>query len=175
MFLVVVIWACAVSLQDYDLAGHVEVSELSLLHGAGVVVGGWVVGTTILSDYSRFARSKRQAVSIVLLPRCGSITAYMLVGVLLAQAHGTDDIIAVMGESIGMGAVVVVVAGEMVINCSNIYSATLAMVSFFDMAFGWRIPRPLLTLVRLSRGGFSLQGRHPSPGQFVKNPWKNQV
>lgn len=147
IFLVVVIWACVVALQD---SGHkkqdLELSELSLLHGTGIVVGGWVVGTTIASDVFRFARSKRQAASLVALPRSCSLAVYMVAGVLLSQAYGTDDVITIMHESVGLGAVVVVVAGEMVINCTNIYSASLAIVALIDTVFGWQIPRPAVTV-----------------------------
>ncbi|CAE6916544.1 codB [Symbiodinium sp. CCMP2592] len=131
IFLLVVIWACIVSLRDSGHEKHdVELSELSLLHGTGVVVGGWVVGTTIASDVFRFARSKRQAASLVALPRSCSLAVYMVAGVLLSQAYGTDDVITIMHESVGLGAVVVVVAGEMVINCANIYSAMLGRFTF---------------------------------------------
>ena len=148
IFFVVTVWACIIALQSSELRKHeVQTSHFSLLHGTGVVVGGWVVGSVLISDALRFARSKRQVVTLVLLPRSCSIATYMLSGVLLAQAYHTEDVIAIMQDAVGLGAVVIVVAGEMVINCANIYSATLAILAFFDMTWGCRLPRPLVTMV----------------------------
>ena len=103
------------------------------------------VGSIVVSDVFRFSRSKRAVVSQVMLPRTLSIVAYMIVGVIVARACGSEDVINIMNKSVGIGAVVIVVAGEMVINCTNLYFSGLAIVAFFDTC-GCHIPRPLVTI-----------------------------
>eukprot|EP00435_Cladocopium_sp_Y103_P023435 s3853_g5.t1 len=144
-FFVVVIWACVTSIQDPPLPEKVNDAELSLLQGTGIVVGGYIVGSIVVSDVFRFSRSKCAVVSQVMLPRTLSIMVYMIVGVIVARACGSDNVIKIMNKSVGIGAVVIVVAGEMVINCTNLYFSGLAIVAFFDMC-GCHIPRPLVTI-----------------------------
>eukprot|EP00438_Fugacium_kawagutii_P033687 Skav203318 [mRNA] locus=scaffold1007:176842:180555:- [translate_table: standard] len=151
-FFIVLIWACAASLQDPKLVKQEASAEMSLLKGTGIVVGGYIdtsnpqVGSIVVSDVFRFSRSKRAVISQVMLPRSLSIVSYMIIGVLVAQACGSDDVITIMNQSVGIGAVVIVVAGEMVINCTNLYFSGLAILAFFD-ACGCRIPRPFATIV----------------------------
>ena len=99
-----------------------------------------------MADVFRFSRSTSAVVSQVMLPRTLSIMSYMIIGLIVARACGSDDVIYIMNKSVGMGAVVIVVAGEMVINCTNLYFSGLAIVSIFDMC-GCHVPRPLVTIV----------------------------
>eukprot|EP00434_Breviolum_minutum_P036587 symbB.v1.2.032420.t1/scaffold3894.1/size54726/2 len=147
-FFIVVMWSSAVSMQDPSLMKEQKVHdpELSLLQGTGIVVGGYIVGSTVVSDVFRFSRSKRAVVSQVMLPRTLSIVTYMIAGVVIARACGSDDVITIMNTSAGMWAVVIVVAGEMVINCTNLYFSGLAIVAFLDVC-GCRAPRPIVTII----------------------------
>ena len=74
-FFIVVIWACIAAIHSASLEEPTGNPELSLLQGTGVVVGGYIVGSIVVSDAFRFCRSKRHVVSQVILPRTLSIMA----------------------------------------------------------------------------------------------------
>lgn len=118
-----------------------------MLEGIGIIVGGWVVGSVVAPDIFRFAHSSRAVAATVLLSRVPAILTYNLAGVVIAKAYESSDLIGVMRASVGLGAVVVVVAGEFAINAMNLYMTGLAMVTFFDTALGVQIPRRVVTLV----------------------------
>lgn len=152
-FLVVIVWACVQSLscpptklppeQEATLASP----QLHLIDGVGLVVGGWIVGAVVSADIFRFSRSGCAVASQVLLARTPSLVLYSLAGALVAHTYHTADIIHIMHESVGWAAVVVVVAGELVINCANLYIAGLAVVSFCDVMLGCNVARSVVTLV----------------------------
>eukprot|EP00913_Durusdinium_trenchii_P032696 g30605.t1 len=126
-FLVAVVWALWRVEEAHD--AREDTQRMSVGEGTNLVVGGYIVGSVIVSDAFRFSRSKRQVVSQVLLPRSLAIIGYMLAGVQMARMCGTDDVIQIMKRTVGLWAVVVVVAGEMVINCTNLYFSGLALVA----------------------------------------------
>lgn len=68
-------WACIGAIRSESLEEPTGNTELSLLQGTGVVVGGYIVGSIVVSDAFRFCRSKRHVVSLVILPRTLSIMA----------------------------------------------------------------------------------------------------
>ncbi|CAK8994746.1 unnamed protein product, partial [Durusdinium trenchii] len=144
-FLVAVVWALWRVEEAH--APSEDTQRMSVGEGTNLVVGGYIVGSVIVSDAFRFSRSKRQVVSQVLLPRSLAIIGYMLAGVQMARMCGTDDVIQIMKRTVGLWAVVVVVAGEMVINCTNLYFSGLALVAIGDQSCGFQLNRPVVTMI----------------------------
>lgn len=120
---------------------------LTLLGGTGLIVGGWIVGAVVSADTFRWSRSRREVVVAVWLGRVPALLIYNMAGVLIATAYGSSDFIALMRSSVGWGAVVIVIAGELAINAVNLYITGLAAVAFFDTVLGWKIYRRAVTLV----------------------------
>ena len=134
-------------LKDWEIGRNIgNDCYLGQYFGCMICFAQLQVGSTVVSDVFRFSRSKRAVVSQVMLPRTLSIVTYMIAGVVIARACGSDDVITIMNTSAGMWAVVIVVAGEMVINCTNLYFSGLAIVAILDVC-GCRAPRPIVTII----------------------------
>jgi len=150
-FLVAISWAVARSLARHSISELASMEprgeQMSILDGTGLVVGGFAVGSAISADMFRFSRSGWGVGVAVLMGRVPALMVYNMAGVVVALAYGSSDLIDLMRASVGWAAVVVVVAGELVINATNLYGTGLAVVAFFDTALGLKIPRRAVTLV----------------------------
>jgi len=150
-FLAAIVWAVARSLTMHSLAELAAMQPkgepLTLFDGIGLIVGGFAVGATVCADMFRFSRSSTGVAAAVLLGRMPALVLYNSAGVLIALAYESSDLIALMRSSVGWGAIIIVVAGELVINATNVYFTGLAVVAFCDTALGFQISRRSVTLI----------------------------
>jgi len=150
-FLIATTFAVVRSLADHSFADLAVVQPagdpLTMSNGIGLVVGGFVVGAAVSADVFRFGRSAGDVALAVFLGRVPALLLYTLAGVVLALAHGTADIVELMLLSTGWEGVVILVAGEIVINSTNLYGVGLAVVAFCDTALRVRLPRQGVTVV----------------------------
>jgi cytosine permease len=115
--------------------------------GATLVAGGFMVGAVITPDMSRFNRSWQDVVKQTVIGfTLGEYTIGMI-GVLLAHAVKTQNVIGIVTTTSGAIGVLVLVAATLKINDWNLYSGSLGIANFIDTMFGHRIHRALLTLV----------------------------
>jgi cytosine permease len=120
---------------------------LSIGVGATLVAGGFMVGAVITPDMSRFNRSWQDVVKQTVLGfTLGEYTIGMI-GVLLAHAVKTQNVIGIVTTTSGAIGVLVLVAATLKINDWNLYSGSLGLANFIDTMFGHHIHRALLTLV----------------------------
>jgi cytosine permease len=120
---------------------------LSIVVGATLVAGGFMVGAVITPDMSRFNRSWQDVVKQTVLGiTLGEYTVGMI-GVLLAHAVKTQNVIGIVTTTSGALGVLILVAATLKINDWNLYSGSLGLANFIDTMFGHRIHRALLTLV----------------------------
>jgi cytosine permease len=120
---------------------------LSIGVGATLVAGGFMVGAVITPDMSRFNRSWQDVVKQTVLGiTLGEYTVGMI-GVLLAHAVKTQNVIGIVTTTSGALGVLILVAATLKINDWNLYSGSLGLANFIDTMFGHRIHRALLTLV----------------------------
>jgi cytosine permease len=121
--------------------------ELGIGVGATLVAGGFMVGAVITPDMSRFNRSWQDVVKQTIIGfTLGEYTIGMI-GVLLAHAVKTQNVIGIVTTTSGAIGVLVLVAATLKINDWNLYSGSLGLANFIDTMFGHRIHRALLTLV----------------------------
>lgn len=138
---------------------------LSLATGTTIVAGGFIVGGVLAPDMTRFNRStadviKQTVVGITL----GEYTVG-LIGVMLAQALKTRDIIEIVTSTSGFIGTIVLVAATLKINDWNLYSSSLGFASSIDAIFGKRVNRAVITILVGALGTvFSALG---ILGQFV--------
>jgi cytosine permease len=124
-------------------AGH----TLSLGVAATLVAGGFMVGSVITPDMSRFNRSAGDVVKQTILGfTLGEYTIGMI-GVLLAHAVRTENVIGIVTTTSGAVGVLVLVAATLKINDWNLYSGSLGLANFIHTTSGVKIHRAFLTLV----------------------------
>jgi cytosine permease len=120
---------------------------LGLGVAATLVAGGFMVGAVITPDMSRFNRSPRDVVKQTVLGfTLGEYTIGMI-GVLLAHAVKTQNVIGIVTTTSGAIGVLVLVVATLKINDWNLYSGSLGLANFIQTVSGRKVHRALLTLV----------------------------
>ncbi|WP_037361801.1 purine-cytosine permease family protein [Amycolatopsis orientalis] len=150
-FLALAGWSIVVELSKHNfadlLAARPAGPEMSLLQGTSIVAGGFIVGAVITPDMSRFNRSGKDVVKQTVLGISLGEYVIGLIGVLLALALKTNDVIAIVTSTSGFLGTLVIVAATLKINDWNLYAASLGIVNFVDQVFGRRVKRGAVTLV----------------------------
>ncbi|MET9356896.1 cytosine permease [Streptomyces sp. NPDC006617] len=150
-FLLMAGWSIAVELSRHDLGALTSAQPagppLSLLQGTTIVAGGFIVGAVITPDMSRFNRSGKDVVKQTVVGITVGEYVIGLIGVLLALALRTNDVIAIVTSTSGFLGTLIIVAATIKVNDWNLYAASLGVVTFVDQAFGRRLHRGAVTVV----------------------------
>ncbi|MFF0250135.1 purine-cytosine permease family protein [Streptosporangium sandarakinum] len=150
-FLALTGWAIAVELSKQSLGALVASAppgpSLGLAEGATLVAGGFIVGAIISPDMTRFNRSAADVVKQTVVGMTLGEYVIALVGVLLAHALRTGDILAIVTTTSGVIGTIVLVTATLKINDWNLYAASLGMANVLHTAFGLRPGRVLITVV----------------------------
>ncbi|MEV0826858.1 purine-cytosine permease family protein [Nonomuraea rubra] len=148
-FLVLVGWSIISELSRHDVGALMASAppgpQLSLLEGTTLVAGGFIVGSIITPDMTRFNRSVADVVKQTVLGVTLGEYVIGMAGVLLAHAVGTSEITTIVTSSVGWVGILVIVAGTVKINDWNLYSSGLGLVNFVGTVFGRRVHRGLAT------------------------------
>ncbi|GAA1582900.1 cytosine permease [Kribbella karoonensis] len=149
-FLVLVGWSIISELSDHSLGSLVASAppgpHLSLLQGTTLVAGGFIVGAVITPDMTRYNRSVGDVVKQTVLGITLGEYVIGLVGVLLAHAVGSANVITIVTSSVGWVGTLVIILGTIKINDWNLYSSGLGVVNFIGTVFGRRVNRAVVTL-----------------------------
>ena len=121
--------------------------SLSLATGTTIVAGGFIIGGVLAPDMTRFNRStadviKQTVVGITL----GEYTVG-LIGVLLAHALKTQNIVEIVTSTSGVIGTIILVAATLKINDWNLYSSSLGFANSLDAIFGKRVNRAMITIL----------------------------
>ncbi|MEU2250614.1 cytosine permease [Streptomyces sp. NPDC019224] len=150
-FLLMAGWSIAVELSRHDLAALTSAQPagppLSLLQGTTLVAGGFIVGAVITPDMSRFNRSGQDVVKQTVVGITVGEYVIGLIGVLLALALRTNDVIAIVTSTSGFIGTLIIVAATIKVNDWNLYAASLGIVTFVERTFGSRLHRGAVTVV----------------------------
>ena len=150
-FLVLVGWSIISELSDHSFGSLVNSAppgpHLSLLEGTTLVAGGFIVGAVITPDMTRFNRSVGDVVKQTVLGITLGEYVIGLVGVLLAHAVGSANVITIVTSSVGWVGTLVIILGTIKINDWNLYSSGLGVVNFIGTVFGRHVNRAVVTLV----------------------------
>ncbi|MFH8531635.1 purine-cytosine permease family protein [Streptomyces tendae] len=150
-FLLMAGWSITVELSRHDLGALTSAQpagpSLSLLQGTTIVAGGFIVGAVITPDMSRFNRSGKDVVKQTVVGITVGEYVIGLIGVLLALALRTNDVIAIVTSTSGFLGTLIIVAATIKVNDWNLYAASLGVVTFVDQAFGRRLHRGAVTVV----------------------------
>lgn len=119
---------------------------LTLVQGTTIVAGGFIVGAVITPDMSRFNRSGKDVVKQTVLGITLGEYVIGLIGVLLALALKTNDVVAIVTSTSGFIGTLIVITATLKINDWNLYAASLGIVNLADRTFKRNLHRGAVTL-----------------------------
>lgn len=151
LFLVLVGWSVVSELSRHsitDLMSRDPAGEpMSVLAGAGIVAGGFIVGAIITSDMTRFNRTSMDVVKVTVVGITLGELVIGMAGVLLAHAAQSGNIVAIVTSAVGWVGLLIIVTGTLKINDWNLYSSVLGLVNFASTTLNKALPHLLTTLV----------------------------
>lgn len=150
-FLLLSGYAIFSALQHYSLGylvsspapGHV----MTLAAGTTIVAGGFIVGSVITPDMTRYNRSVADVIKQTVIGVTLGEYTIGLIGVLLAHAVRSSDVIAIVTSTSGVIGTIVLIAATLKINDWNLYSSSLGFVNILDTVFGMHVNRAVVTLI----------------------------
>ncbi|MCO1578346.1 cytosine permease [Crossiella sp. SN42] len=119
---------------------------LSLAAGTTLVSGAFIMGAIMTPDLTRFNRSTGDVVKQTVLSVTLGEFVIGLIGVLLAHAAKTSDVVNIITSSSGFLGTLILVAAILKVNDWNLYCASLGLVNTIDVLLGKRTNRIAATL-----------------------------
>ncbi|GIN21648.1 purine-cytosine permease family protein [Siminovitchia fordii] len=151
LFLLVVFYSISNVLTQFSfgelIALPVPGPEIPLAVGASMVAGGFIAGAIITPDMSRFNRSVGDVIKQTVIGITFGEYIIGLVGVLLAHAAKTSDVISIVMGTSGIIGTIILITATLKINDWNLYSSSLGVVNLIDLGFGKRVNRTLVTII----------------------------
>ncbi|WP_067622197.1 purine-cytosine permease family protein [Alicyclobacillus acidiphilus] len=126
---------------------HAPGSALTLGAGASMVAGGFITGAIISPDMTRYNRSVGDVIKQTVLGITLGEYLIGLIGVLLAHAMKSSNVITIVMSTSGVVGTVVLVTATLKINDWNLYSSSLGIVNLFDVVFKKRVSRVGVTIL----------------------------
>ncbi len=127
-------------LSGFDSVLAFQSSTISFGQGVSAVIGGYIVGMTLLPDLCRYAKSTLAGIKGAFI---GSFIGYPLVLVLSALpsiATLTHDYVAILaGLGLGGLGVIMLILATWTTNANNLYSGSLAISSIITSLAKWKI------------------------------------
>lgn len=120
---------------------------MSLAQGTTLVAGAFIMGAVMTPDMTRFNRSAGDVVKQTLISITLGQYLIGLVGVLLAHAARSADVVAMITSSSGVLGTLILVAAILKINDWNLYSSSLGLVNTVEVLLRRRMDRTRATLL----------------------------
>ncbi len=148
LFVAVVIVAAAIVLQDHSIAELIVAPPpgpaLSLGAATTIVAGGFIAGSITTPDYARFLDNGKQVFWMTLIGTFLGELGMNLLGVILANAMGTENVVDIMMGTSGVIGVIIVVASTVKLNDINLYSSSLGLATAANALFNKKVSRNAL-------------------------------
>ncbi|MGW2222467.1 purine-cytosine permease family protein [Nonomuraea sp. NPDC001684] len=149
-FLALAGWAIAVELAQRPLGELITSAPagppMSLAQGATLVAGGFIIGAVISPDMCRFNRNAADVVKQTVVGISLGEYVLALIGVLLAHALRTGDVVTIVTTTSGTVGVLVLVSATFKTNDWNLYAAGLGITNTLHTAFGVKAGRAVVTI-----------------------------
>lgn len=120
--------------------------HLSLVQAVTLVAGQFMVGAVITPDMARFNRSRADVVKQTVLGITLGEWVIGSVGVLLAHALRSNDVVSIVTSSVGWLGLLVIVTAALKINDWNLYVSSLGLTNFIETVFGRRVNRAQVSI-----------------------------
>lgn len=151
LFLLVVFYSISNVLTQFSFGELIKLPvpgpEIPLAVGASMVAGGFIAGAIITPDMSRFNRSVGDVIKQTVIGITFGEYIIGLIGVLLAHAAKTSDVISIVMGTSGIIGTIVLITATLKINDWNLYSSSLGVVNLIDLGFGKRVNRTVVTII----------------------------
>lgn len=151
LFLLVVFYSISNVLTQFSIGELINLPvpgpEIPLAVGASMVAGGFIAGAIITPDMSRFNRSVGDVIKQTVIGITFGEYIIGLIGVLLAHAAKTSDVISIVMGTSGVIGTIVLITATLKINDWNLYSSSLGVVNLIDLGFGKRVNRTVVTII----------------------------
>jgi cytosine permease len=150
-FLALAAWAISSELTKHSFSAlwssAIPGPALTVAAGTTVVAGGFIVGTVITADMTRYNRSAGDVIKQTLLSVTLGEYAIGIIGALLAHAVKSSSIVDIVTSSTGSLGLIILITATIKINDWNLYSSSLGIVNAGDQLLSKRFSRPLVTLI----------------------------
>ena len=112
---------------------------MTISMAADAVIGAFILGAILMSDYSRFARTTKDVATASFLPYFLLSTLAYTVAFFAAVVTNETDIIRIMTAlGFGLAAVFLIFLSSWIVNGINLYSATLSLSTIYMKAKQWQ-------------------------------------
>ena len=149
-FLLLAGWSIIGELSDHslgDLLGTAGFGEpMSIATGATIVAGSYIAGAVLTPDMTRFNRTTGDVVKQTVVSITLGQYVLGLVGVLLAYAIRSADVVTIFAATSGTIGIIILVSATVKINDWNLYSSSLGFVNTLSTVFGLRVNRVMATV-----------------------------
>lgn len=149
-FLLLAGWSVIGELSDHslgDLLGTAGFGEpMSIATGATIVAGSYIAGAVLTPDMTRFNRTTGDVVKQTVVSITLGQYVLGLVGVLLAYAIKSADVVTIFAATSGTVGIIILVSATVKINDWNLYSSSLGFVNTLSTVFGLRVNRVVATI-----------------------------
>lgn len=157
LFLALAGWSIGSALMNHslpDLATSAPQGEqMTVITGAVLVAGGFMVGAVITPDLTRFNRSKRDVVIQTIIGFTLGEYVIGLIGALLAHAVKVSNpadlgpsVLQIITSTTGTVGVLILVTATLKINDWNLYSGTLGVANVLSTVFKVKLNRASITI-----------------------------
>ncbi len=151
LFLLVIFYSISNVLTQFSIGELIGMPTpgptISLATGASMVAGGFIAGAIITPDMSRFNRSVGDVIKQTVVGFTLGEYIIGLIGVILAHVAQSSDVISIILGTSGILGTVVLISATLKINDWNLYSSSLGIVNLYDLGFGKRVNRTLVTII----------------------------
>ncbi|MEU9688194.1 purine-cytosine permease family protein [Amycolatopsis japonica] len=121
--------------------------SMSLAQGTTLVAGAFIMGAIMTPDMTRFNRTASDVVKQTLLSVTLGQYLIGLIGVLLAHAAKSADVVGIITSSSGVLGTLILVTAILKINDWNLYSSSLGLVNAAQVLLSRRLDRTTATLL----------------------------
>jgi cytosine permease len=156
LFTVLVVYGCYRVLSSSSLSNIVQAPapgpSLTLATGASMVVGGAMLGAIVAPDFTRFCRTGKDVLWVMLISLIVGQFGLGTAAILLSHAARTRDVIAIIFGVAGWLGLAIVVLATLKLNDANLYSASLHAANAIEIVFRHKMNRGILTIILGSAG-----------------------
>jgi len=115
-------------------------NSITITMAADTVIGVFILGAVLMSDFSRFARTTKDVAIASFLPYLLLSTLAYMAAFFAAAATNETNIIKIMNAlGFGLAALFLIFLSSWIVNGINLYSATLSLSSIYKNAKQWQM------------------------------------
>lgn len=126
-----------------SIVSYAPLAPLGIMVGVDIIAGNAFAWGPMVCDYTRYARSSKGAGVGTLVGSLAGAASFMFIGAISVVATGSPNPVDfLLGEGLGIPALIIIVLSSITTNVVNIYSASISFVNVFPKVEPWKIIVP---------------------------------